>query len=334
VTDPVSLYRAQVAAALRAVTIRGPTRYTWLGRRSRPLPAAIEAELDESARRSYLVSCLREELYWSFYTHGGPVPARWGEPDAGVADPWLVEAMSDANTGHGGWEAGWTVQRLEGDEAVVATGRLRTRLPIADCRAPGGAIRRGAGVSVRLPKDLPELSPGFYTVVSDATDPEPADSVVRVYWNVTRAGAPALVGTLSSRLNAKRVPFRLKVADHPLRLKRNDAAVLYLAGHAFGALVETLREIAAELRTRLEPQIPAFTLELAPGVGLAEGDADGESFGFRRCALLAEGLVRAHACGIRQTDERVDVVAARFAEDGVQIDAPYLEPSLAGHHVL
>jgi hypothetical protein len=27
-------------------------------------------------------------------------------------------------------------------------------------------------------------------------------------------------------------------------------------------------------------------------------------------------------------------VAARFAEEGVQIDAPYLEPSLAGRHVL
>ena len=39
----VSRYREQVAAALEAVTIRGPTRYAWLGRASRPLPASSDA---------------------------------------------------------------------------------------------------------------------------------------------------------------------------------------------------------------------------------------------------------------------------------------------------
>ena len=33
-------------------------------------------------------------------------------------------------------------------------------------------------------------------------------------------------------------------------------------------------------------------------------------------------------------DGRLAAVAARFAEAGVPIDAPYLEPSLAGRHVL
>ena len=70
-----------------------------------------------------------------------------------------------------------------------------------------------------------------------------------------------------------------------------------------------------------------------PGVGLAE-DPDGESFGVRRCALLADGVVRAHEQRLVTTDERVDAVAARFAEDGVAIDAPYLEPALKGRHVL
>ena len=71
----MSSYREQVAAALGAVTIHGPTRYAWLGHRSRPLPASIDAELNESERRKYLLFCLREELYVSFYCHGRPVPA-------------------------------------------------------------------------------------------------------------------------------------------------------------------------------------------------------------------------------------------------------------------
>jgi hypothetical protein len=330
----VNRYRDQVAAALGAVTIRGPTRYGWLGRSSRPLPAPVDAELDDSARRSYLLSCLREELYWSFYCHGRPVPARWGEPEQVAGDPWLLDAMSQANTGRGSWEPGWAVQRVEGEDAVVATARIRARVPLDDCQAASGELRPGAAVSVRLPKELPELSPGFYTVVSDALDPPSSGGVVRVYWNVTRAGAPVLVRAMTSRLNGEGAPFRLKVADHAVRLQRCDAAVLYIRDDVFSALRSTLREVASGLTAHLQPEIPAFTLELVPGVGLAEVDGDRQSFGVRRCSLLADGIVRAYAEGIRRADAQLDAVAERFGEEGVRLDAPYLEPSLAGRHVL
>jgi hypothetical protein len=331
----VSRYRDQVAAALVAVTIRGPTRYAWLGSASRPLPAPINTDLKDSERRRYLVSSLREELYASFYCHGRPVPARWGDRGPISPDPWLTDALSRANTGRGGWEPGWTVQRLEAEEAVAETARLRARVPVADIRSQSGVVQSGADVSVRLPKGLPELSPGFYTVVSEApTDLGSAESVVRAYWNVSARGAPKLVAALASRLNAKRVQFRLKVADHPFRFTRCDAAVLYLPGDTFPTLRGPLWEVAAALSPRLGPEIPAFTLELAPGVGLAEDSGEGESFGARRCQLLADAIVRAYEQGITEPDPQVDAVAERFAEDGVQIDAPYLEPSLAGRHVL
>jgi hypothetical protein len=155
-----------------------------------------------------------------------------------------------------------------------------------------------------------------------------------VYWNITRAGAPALVRAIASRLNAERAPFRLKVANHRFRLDRCDAGVLYLSGPSFDALRPALAEIARSLSAHLGPGIPAFTLELAPGVGLAEASRDGESFGARRCALVAEAITWAHARGITGAAERLDAVAARFDQAGLQIDAPYLEPSLAGRHVL
>jgi hypothetical protein len=330
----MSRYRDQVAAALRAVRICGPTQYAWLGRRSRPIPAYLAAELAESEGRDYLVACLREELYCSFYCHGRPVPARWGEPEPSFADRRLVAAMSQANTGRGSWEPGWKVERLDSELAVVASARLRARLPVADCRASAGAVRPGAAVSVRVPNELPELSPGFYTIVSDAPQPAPSGSAVRVYWNITRAGAPALVGTLASRLNHEGLPFRLKVANHPYRLQRCDAAVLYLRDDVFRASRATLVQVATTLAGRLGPHTPAFTLELARGVGLAEDPADGESFGVRRCAMLADGIARAHARAITELGARVDAVAERFADDGVRIDAPYLEPALEGRHVL
>ncbi len=295
----MSRYREQTAAALGAVTLLGPTRYAWLGRRSRGLSPLVDAELDEGLRRRYLTACLREELYHSFYCHGAPVPARWGEPQPPRADGRLVAALSAANTGHGSWENGWVVERVDGDEVVVRGGRLRVRAPAADCRGAGDAV------CLRVPSELPALSPGFWLAVGDAPS---AGLDVRVYWNVAAGGAPRLVAAVTGVLNAAGVPFRLKVADHPYRFARRDAAVLYLAGDAFRERRHELVVLARGLALR--PGVPAWTLELAPGLGAAE-DRDGESFGMARCGLVAEAVVAGTA------------VEARFAEDGVELDAPY-----------
>jgi hypothetical protein len=331
----VSRYREQIAAALRAVTIRGSTRYAWLGRLSRQLPASQRKALNALEQRAYLVACLREELYSSFYCHGRPVTARWGEPEPLSADPRLEDSLSQANTGSGGWQPGWMVQRIEGAEAVVATDRLRARVAIADCKSASDAIRAGDAVSIRLPKELPDHSPGFYTAVCETPSGlVPSASVIRVYWNIDDSGARTLVRELTTLLNARAVPFRLKVADHPARLRRCDAAVLYLPIHNFAELRGPLGDVAITLKGLLGRHIPAFTLELAPGVGLAEDRGDAGSFGVRRCALLADGLVRAHERGVSAAQARLAEVAACFAEADVLIDAPYLEPSLAGRHVL
>jgi hypothetical protein len=331
----MSIYRTQVALALRAATIRGPTRYAWLGRTSRPLPALLEAGMNSAELRGYLVSCLQEELYWSFYSQGRPVPARWGAAEPIAADLRLEAALSEANAGHGTWERGWTFERLEDDQAIVTTQRLRTRVPVADCRGLDDDLGPGAAVGLRLPNEMPSLSPGFHTVLGDAVaEPRAWSGLVRVYWNVGPMGAAALVSILTSLLNAKRVPFRLKVANHPRRMHRCDAAVLYLPADAFSDLREKVGSIATAHATALGPHVPAFTLELAPGVGLAEDVVARESFGERRCAILAEAIVHADEQAIAGDDERCEVVVARFEESGIDIDAPYLEPSLEGRHVL
>lgn len=77
-----------------------------------------------------------------------------------------------------------------------------------------------------------------------------------------------------------------------------------------------------------------MTLELAPGVGGAEDSDVPDSFGVRRCASLADSVVVAHEHGIVDAAKRLELVAARLAQDGVDIDHPYLEPSLAGRHAL
>ena len=309
----MTVYRDQVAAAADAVTILGSTRYAWLGRRSRRLDPSLESELDEAQRRRYLVACLTEELYCSFYCHGAPVAARWGESQPTSGDPRLLLALSRANNGRGGWENGWRAERVGHGEVVARSAGLRVRIPARDCES--ATPEPGAAIGVRLPKELPSLSPGFWFAVSDA----PVASLdVRVYWHVTRAGAPALVRALTTRLNDGGVPFRLKVANHPYRFERCDTAVLYLDGPAFRERRSTIDDVAAALAGHLRPAVPALTLKLAPGVGAAE-DPDGESFGARRCSLLADAIVATAEAPVRG----VDAIAATFAATGVDIDAPY-----------
>jgi hypothetical protein len=67
-------------------------------------------------------------------------------------------------------------------------------------------------------------------------------------------------------------------------------------------------------------------------VGLAETATVGRSFGEQRCGWLAEGIVAAR--GVRGPARRFEIVEQRFADAGVDLDAPYREPTRAGRHVL
>jgi hypothetical protein len=328
----MNAYRCQLAAALRAVTIRSHTEFAWLGHPSRPLPRLVREQLSPVECRRHLVASLREALYASFYTTGVPVTVRWNGAHSVVADPWLMTALSDANVGDGSWESAWIVDRCIDGEVVVSTPRLRVRVSAFDCHAgDGGQIRPGMAVSVPLPKELPALSPGFFMVLGAA---EFEGATLRVYWHITAPGAPALVRALSTRLNAETVPFRLKVANHPVRFDRCDAAVLYLPIEAFDVIRETLADVATALTSCLRPRTPAFTCAFAPGVGLAESPSTGESFGQHRCALLAEGIVDADEQGVAAGSAQIERVIESLAAAGVKIDAPYLEPSLDGLHVI
>jgi len=330
----MSRYRAQAAEAADAVRVRGATQYVWLGRTSRALPAALLDGMDDGERRAFLVACLREELYASFYCQGRVVAARWGEPQPVATDRRLAHALSEANRGAGAWEDGWTVEAVEGDDAIVARPRLRVRAALGDCRPTGAGIAAGAPVALRVPKELPGRSPGFFTIVGDATGEEASDAVVRVYWNVGAANAADLVRGLTTELNARDVPFRLKVLDHPLRFGRCDAAVLYLPAGRFDGVRDTLTRLASSLARALGSRTPAFTFELGRGVGLAEDDGGASSFGQRRCALLAEAIVRAHEQRIVDREARLELVAEWFAQAGVDLEAPYREPALDGRHVV
>jgi hypothetical protein len=212
-------------------------------------------------------------------------------------------------------------------EAIVATrihpparftwfGRLSPRLP----------ARVAQAMSARATRD-------HLACADRPMDTARSRRIVRLYWNLRADGAAPFVAAGTRLLNRAGAAFRLKVLNRPDAFTRCDAAVVYLARDDYPALADLLLALHAEVGGFLSPRTPVFTAELAPGLGLAEDPGTAESFGEHRCRLLADAFVRSHESGWTDDAATLAAVEARFARDGVDLDAPHLSPDPAADPV-
>jgi hypothetical protein len=334
----MSMFRDQVADALRAVRVTSPTSFEWFGRPAPPLKRAIRAALTPTAAREFLVGRLQRVLYGSFYLHGLPRPQFLDDALPDGPDPAFVAALSAANAGTGGWGDGWhVVEVLDGGTVVAERDGLRLRMDASEYRpADGDAVAPGAAVSARLSKELPGASPGFYLARGDVAGAvDPAAIEVRVYFHLTRTGAVPLLAATTRLLNAQGVAFSIKLVNHPARYYRCDAGVLYLDEGAFAHVRTPLKALVDACAPHLRAETPALTKPLARGVGIGEHRlALGASFGIGRCRLIAEGIVDAHEQRLTVLADRIDAVAQRFARHGIDLDVPYLAAGVRDDYVV
>src|SRR5207244_2675027 len=122
------------------------------------------------------------------------------------------------------------VRALEDQEIVVERNGLS--LWVARCDVltlEGGPPAVGAAVAVGLPKELPNLSPGFYLALGDEPLPsQEQEPLVRLYWHLVSEAAPLLIEHATACLNRAHISFQLKVVNEPGRYTRCDAGVLYV----------------------------------------------------------------------------------------------------------
>jgi hypothetical protein len=315
------LFLGQIEQAVKATGFHQDTGFSWFGTRLAPLGRATAARLDSNRLRQVTVAALKDHLYLNFYCRGAASPLRGGRGagDKGTAQPGLVLQLSAANRGQGTWNGGWRIEGTDRGMLIARSGDLTLRVPPEDCRGPAEEA------SVRFPKEFPQLSAGFYLACGDRDlAREEWAHAVRLYWNATPAGAVFLMGELTAVLNQAEVPFRFKVVTEWGAAPRCDAAVLYLRSEDYRRAVPMLERAWRGATNWLRDATPALTRPLAPGLGLAEEPTPGPSFGLNRCLVLAEGMVRARDQGRRTLAERMAVVAAYFAEQGIDLDRPYL----------
>jgi hypothetical protein len=269
------------------------------------------------------VPALARRLYAEWYA---------GTEPSAVEDPAddATEALRAAHAGAARFEPGWRAERVSSAGRVLATRDGETRLlhPLDYVCAgrPGLPPAAGGEVLAVARRDSPEPVDGYWMTWGRSWSPDgDQPPLVRVYWNVPVEGAPALVGALTAALEPVPVPWMLKLPQDVRQHERADAAVLYLPRRDFAAAAPALASAARALRDHLVEAEPPLALRLAPGVALAEDPGSDESFGMKRCRLIAEAVAISGSAapgGIR----------ARFVAAGLDPERPHLEPgSTAGY---
>lgn len=321
----MSVYRDLVRGAVEAVAFSSPSSLTWFGEPSPKLPRATVRAASPADLKRHQVITLQSRLYGDFYCAGGARAAEDDEERTPFGDVDLVEELSDSNHGAGSWEQGWTIVARAGDEVVVQRDGLKLRASWPQLKPHDEHLLGPDRFCVHFPKELCGASPGFYMALSDRPL-DPDSPLIRLYWNLTPVGAVQFMDRMTGALNADGFGFKLKIVNARTQFERCDNTVLYICRHDFARLTAFLQDIHREFREEIVESVPALTKALAAGVGVAEDPPASESYGMHRCRLIAEALVRASDLDIRDDGERLYAVEERFRQEGLSIDAPYLNP--------
>lgn len=310
------------------------------------LPAeAVERfqKLPEEMQQKYLSLQLRSFLYGTYYngsmqselavdSEENNLPLDLENNTVFGVDVVFYKQLHDSNYGEGYFQPGWSILREESDGSLAITkGGLRLHIQRdKHLQASEKLASVGDVVAIKMPKNL--VQSGFYMAVSNAglsrNEKLQNQQIVRIYFNLTPSGAVAVMGSLTQYLNEAEIPFQFKVLYHPKYYERYDSGVLYFEKRDYEAVRQLLNDIYIENQRHFKSEIPLFTKELAPGLGLAEEPdqkfAERESFGMNRCQIIANGLLEAWYQGDNSPQGRMKAIIGQFSRLGIDLERVHL----------
>ena len=238
--------------------------------------------------------------------------------------------LDKSNTSQGYFEPGWLILKEEEDGSlIVKKSSLKLHIERDKHLQPSERYAVvGDTVSIKMPKNL--VQNGFYMSVSNTRVNLPQDEscIVRIYFNLTPEGAIAVMGSLTQQLNDRNIPFDFKVLYNPQDYQRHDSGVLYFDKSNYEQIHQILQEIYQENQAHFKAEVPLFTLQLAPGLALAEEPeqkfAEKESFGLNRCQIIANGLLDAWYQDKNLPDEKMQCIFEQFSLSGIDSSHTYL----------
>lgn len=321
---------AEMRRIIRAIIIHSETSFSFAGQVI--VQSDITAQYMQSLypSQNQLVTRLQQKIYGSCYCQrftGSGREERINTPQ--TPENGFMQTLSDANSSHERWDAGWQIYQALPSGQVLAHkyGLTRVLWPgeFVALDGMGMAPRAGANISLFVARESRTMQPGFYFAFGETITDQQDDSwIVRFYWNIKESAAPMLIRLITQKLNRFQVPFRLKCLSFSSQFNRADACVLFVSKRYAKLVSELLVGIQQEVQASLKPETPLFTRQLARGLGLAEDPGNGESFGMSRCRMFAEGLWSAYQQGLHSEEARLQVVVQQFEKHGIDLQYPYL----------
>ena len=309
----------------------------------KPLELPVEAverfqKMPTQMQQKYLSLQLRSFLYGIYYNssmqsalaldgEGNSLPLDLENNTVLGVDVGFYKRLHESNFGEGYFDSGWSVIKEETDGSLAVTkGGLRLHIQRNKHLQPTEVESVvGDSVAIQMPKNL--VQNGFYVAVSNVAS-ESHENLVRVYFNFSPEGAVMVMGSLTRRLNAIPIFFHFKVLYNPDDYKRYDSGVLYFEKGNYEVVQQVLEAVYAENQSHFQPEVPLFTMQLAPGLGLAEEPDQKfgvqESFGMNRCQIVANGLLEAWYQGDESIEGRMQAIIKQFFSLGIDLQRPYV----------
>jgi hypothetical protein len=301
-------------------------------------------QMPADIQRKYLSLQLRSFLYRVYYNGSMETAIEADRDSNGLPldlenntflgiDLHFYERLHESNSGTGYFDPGWFVIKQENDGTrAVTKGGLRLHIKPEQHLQPAQASAVvGNSVAIRMPKN--RVQSGFYMAVGNGElnrlDPSESQPVtVRIYFNLTSEGAVGVMGSLTRQLNEMTIPFSFKVLYNPKDYGRYDSGVLYFDKRDYESVRRALKTVYAEQESHFQPEVPLFTMQLAPGLGLAEEPdqkfAERESFGMNRCQIVGNGLLEAWHRGDDSPEGRMKAIHQQFSILGIDLKRTHL----------
>jgi len=319
-------YGMQLKSVVDAIRISDGGSFFWFGRRVKASISGLHANATQ-----HLSSALADHLYSHFYVFGTPVPLNFRQGRTGQEPDFAwMESMSAAFAGARAAQGKWTFVGDHDLGVIAESNGTRFLLARALLEQAPVAPRHGDEVHVSQPSFLPAAMVGFGVYLGDLTPKEPTvEPSARLYWNVHADGVSVLARILTRELNRTSVPFTLKLVNAPDGYTRADSMVLYLPRDRTPQVLELVARHYNDIAWTLKDAVPAFTMQIAGGIGFAEDPGTGESFGQHRCRLLAEALCDDAVRRTRGSGRRLAALVSAMELKGICAAAPYLRFSSA-----
>ena len=245
----------------------------------------------------------------------------------------FYRSLQGSNCGTGYFDPGWFILSEATDSSLMVqkqglTLHIRRDRHLQSIEQSSCV---GDTVSIQMPPNLLEhdcyIAVGNAGVVNGSYPPNNAGTL-SVYFNLSPAGAVAVMATLTQCLNDLGIPFTFKVRYDPEDFQRYSTAALSCQPGHYNSIRPVLETIYSEYQSYFRPEVPLFAKYLAPGLALAQepfsSDNSPQPFGIHRCQIIASGLL-----AVRYTDDdtpfgRLTAIQQQFSTLGLVWQRPYL----------